>query len=146
MYPLKIARKKYEVFHGNQFLRFVVVGVFNTLLAYAIYALSLAVGFPYPIANFIALVFGIIISFTTQGKIVFNSLEYRRFWRFLLCWSLIYCINIAIIRELIHLGFGAYAAGALALPVIAVISFGVQKFFVFTQENAVCCSQTSFKE
>lgn len=146
MYPLNIARKKCDAFLETQFLRFIIVGAFNTLLAYAVYALALAVGFLYPMANFIALVFGIIISFTTQGKIVFNSLDYRRFWRFLLCWALIYCVNIAIIRKLIPLGFGPYAAGALALPVAAVLSFAVQKFFVFTREDAVCCSHNSYEK
>jgi len=146
MYTLKTALKKYAFLIRIQFLRFVLVGVFNTLLAYAVYALALAVGFPYPLANFIALALGIIIGFTTQGKIVFFNSEHRRFWRFLLCWALIYCVNIAIISKLIHIGLSPYASGALALPFIAVLSFAVQKLFVFTQENAVCCSDTSLKE
>lgn len=120
---------------NSQFLRFILVGGFNTILAYAVYALALALGLLYPAANFIALVTGILISFTMQGKYVFNRLDYRSLWRFLLCWLLIYCVNIAIIGELIEYRLDPYAAGAMALPVIVLISFMVQKHFVFTDKK-----------
>ncbi len=141
----KIVRNKCVVYLRSQFLRFALVGVFNTMLAYVVYALALAVGFFYPVANFIALVAGILVGFKIQGKFVFYRSENRLFWRFLLCWALIYGVNIAIIRQLIHLGFGPYTAGAFALPVVAVLSFIVQKYFVFTQVNAVSCLPSSFE-
>lgn len=119
----------------SQFLRFALTGIFNTLLAYCVYALALAVGFLYPTANFIALLTGILIGFTTQGKFVFNRLDYRRLWRFLLCWGLIYCVNVVIIRQIIEHNFDPYVAGALALPVIVLLSFLVQKYFVFADGN-----------
>jgi len=146
MDTIKLAKKKYDFPLRIQFLRFILVGIFNTMLAYAVYALALAVGFPYPLANFIALICGIIIGFMTQGKIVFFNSDHSRFWRFLLCWTLIYCVNIAIISKLINLGFTPYAAGAIALPVIAVLSFTVQKLFVFPKDNVVCCRNISLKK
>lgn len=128
-----IVKKRVALHLKNQFLRFIGVGVFNTLLVYAVYALALALGLLYPVANFIALCTGILISFTTQSKFVFNRWEYRLFWRFLLSWALIYCANVAFIHQMIALQFNPYQAGMLALPANAVLSFFIQKHFVFAR-------------
>jgi putative flippase GtrA len=133
---MKIILKMLTANLKSRFLRFVIVGVINTTLAYAVYSIALALGFVYAVANFIALVIGILIGFTTHGKFVFNRLDYCRFWRFILCWILIYCTNIAIIHQLIELQLDPYLAGALALPVIVPLSFIVQKYFVFMHGNS----------
>jgi len=141
----RIARKYPLVHFNSQFLRFVFVGIVNTTLAYAVYAIALTAGFLYPAASFIALVSGIVVSFISQGKYVFDSLEYRQFWRFLLCWVLMYCVNVCVIRQLVELQFNHYVAGALALPVVAVLSFMVQKHFVFARVKPVCNSHLNIE-
>ncbi len=141
----RIARKYPLVHFNSQFLRFIFVGIANTTLAYAVYALALTAGFSYPAASFIALVTGIVVSFIMQGKYVFDSLEYRRFWRFLLCWILMYCVNVVVIHQLIELQFNHYVAGALALPVVAALSFMVQKHFVFTRVKLTCNSHLNIE-
>ena len=115
----------------SRFLRFLVVGVVNTAVSYAAYAFFLFVGLSYAYAYLLALILGIFFSFKTQGKFVFQNQSYRAFVPFVLCWVAIYWVNIALIREFITLGFNAYVAGALALPVTVVLSYVVQKFIVF---------------
>jgi len=141
----RIARKQTSVYLNSQFLRFVFVGIVNTMLAYAVYVLALTAGFFYPAASFIALVTGIVVSFITQGKYVFDSLEYRQFWRFLLCWVLIYCVNVTVIHQLVELHFSQYVAGALALPVVAALSYIVQKHFVFVHGKSTCNSRLNIE-
>lgn len=114
-----------------QFIKFGIVGVLNTAFSYAIYAALLYVGLNYALANLGAVVLGILFSFRTQGSLVFNQTDPRLLPRFILAWATIYAINILLISQFITLGFNAYIAGALMLPVSAVLSYVIQKYFVF---------------
>ena len=115
----------------GEVIRFVLVGMLNTGFAYLVYAVLLYLGLNYAGANLGAVVSGILFSFRTQGKYVFKNTDTRRMGRFVLAWSAIYLMTTGVIGILVEAGFGAYAAGALTLPLSAVASFVVQKFFVF---------------
>lgn len=117
------------------FFRFVLVGILNTSFSYGIYAVLLFVGFGYALANFVALVMGILFSFKTQGRLVFGNPDNRLFGRFVLSWALIYLCTITLIGWIIALGLDAYSAGALALPFSVVLSYLIQKHFVFRQSE-----------
>lgn len=116
---------------NTQFWRFIAIGVVNTGFSYSIYAFSLFLGFKYAIANLLALSFGILFSFKTQGRFVFRNSDNRLFGRFLLGWAVIYLATITLIGQLIGLGLDAYVAGALALPFSTALSYLTQKYFVF---------------
>ena len=82
-------------------------------------------------ANFGALLLGILFSFRTQGRLVFGNRDGRLIFRFAAVWGLIFLVNILLISVLMHAGLNAYWAGALAMVPITVISYFVQKFIVF---------------
>lgn len=114
-------------------IRFVMVGLLNTLFSYLIYVLFLFGGLNYQLANLLAVVVGIMFSFKTQGHLVFNNPNNRLLGRFVLSWALIYGCVITLIGQIMALGFDAYAAGALVLPFSVVLSYLAQKYFVFRQ-------------
>ncbi len=114
-----------------QFIRFVLVGIVNTGFAYAIYAGLLYLGLGYASANLIALILGIVVSFKTQGILVFKDSANRRMIRFVLVWAMIYLFNIFLIGRFIAFGLNPYVGGALALPFVTVLSYIAQKLFVF---------------
>ncbi len=115
-----------------EFARFLLVGVVNTGFSYAVYALLLYAGMVYYAANFGAMAAGVGFSFLTQGRLVFRNRDGRLIFRFTAGWVVIYGINIGIIALLLRwLDLNAYAAGALALLPITLISYFVQKFLVF---------------
>lgn len=116
---------------SNHLLRYLVVGTFNTGFSYAIYALFLYIGLDFKLANFLALIIGIVFSFKTQGHLVFKNSNNRLFGRFVVSWGVIYLFSIALIGYIINLGFNAYWAGALALPFSVGLSYVAQKYFVF---------------
>ena len=116
-------------------VRFAVVGVLNTGFSYLIYATLLFVGFGYQLANFLALVLGILFSFKTQGRFVFQNSDNRLLGRFVLSWAFIYLCTITLIGRIIDFGFDAYSAGALALPFSVACSYLAQKYFVFRQSK-----------
>ena len=115
-----------------EFARFLLVGVLNTGFSYAVYAVLLYAGMVYYAANFGAMVAGVGFSFLTQGRLVFRNRDARLIFRFAAGWVVIYGINIGVIALLLRwTDVNAYAAGALALLPITLISYFVQKFLVF---------------
>lgn len=118
-------------FDRHLFVRYVVVGVLNTLVGYLLYVLFLFIGFEYRLANLFALIVGVAFSFKTQGKLVFRNSDNRLIFRYLACWTLIYFSNIYVIGRIIAFGFSEYAAGALATPINVLLSFAIQKYLIF---------------
>lgn len=112
-------------------VRFVLVGVLNTTFGYSIYAVLLFVGFDYQLANLLALSMGVFFSFKTQGHLVFENRNDRLLGRFVMIWALIYFCVITAIGQIMSMGFNAYAAGALVLPLSVTLSYLMQKYFVF---------------
>lgn len=119
----------------RRWLRFLLVGVLNTAVCYAVYFVLLWCGLPYPLANLGALVFGVLFSFRTHASLVFRQSASRRLPRYLVCWALLYGVNIALIAALLRQGLDAYQAGALALIPMAGISYLVQKLVVFGEQG-----------
>lgn len=114
-----------------QFVRFLLVGCLNTGFSYAIYAALLYLGLGYVAANFGAVLLGILFSFRTQGRLVFRNNNSSLIYRFAASWGLIFLLNISSIYLFMQTGLNAYWAGAFALVPTTVISYFVQKFFVF---------------
>lgn len=112
-------------------LRYVVFGSLNAATSYGIYCLFLYAGMSYVVASLLALVFGILISFFVQGRYVFLSPLEGRFAKFLLVWTVLYFVNIAIIGGVLSLGVNAYLAGLVALAPTVGLSFLFQRFYIF---------------
>ena len=123
-------------FERHLFARYVIVGAFNTLAGYLLYVLFLSVGFEYRIANLLALIIGIGISFNTQGRLVFRNPDKTLIFRYVACWALIYVANTYVIGQLIRFGASAYAAGAIATPINVLMSFVIQKYLIFKRPPA----------
>ena len=115
----------------SRILRFLIVGGVSTGFSYGVYALLLLAGLNYAVANFAALVAGILFSFKTQGTLVFENADNRLLGRFVVCWVAIYLVNVTFIRRMMDIGIDRYTAGALAIPGIAALSYVTQRFFVF---------------
>ena len=120
-----------------QGIRFVLVGVLNTAFSYMIYAAFLYFGLGYQLANFLALVVGILFSFKMQGHFVFDNPDTRLLGRFVLSWAVIYLCTITVIGQIIALGFSPYSAGALSLPFSVALSYLTQKYFVFRHKPKI---------
>lgn len=123
-------------FLQHQLARYVLVGIANTAFSYLTYVVLLFAGFDFRIANLIALLLGIVVSFATQGKFVFRNATRVTFAKFVVAWLLIYLLNISIIALLMHVSLDAYVAGAVATVPVTLISFFVLKFAVFGRSSA----------
>jgi len=121
-----------KVWQQHRWLRFLVMGGINTGFSYGIYALLVYCGLNYAISNLCSLVLGILFSFRTQAAFVFRNSERGLFLRYVMVWSILYVSNILMIGSLIRLGANAYSAGAMAIVPTAVLSYFLQKSFVFS--------------
>jgi glycosyltransferase involved in cell wall biosynthesis len=117
-------------FRRHRVLRFLVVGVVNTLFSYAVYA-AFVFGTSVRWASLVSLIAGILFGFLTQGKIVFLGFGKWSFLKFLLVWAALYHVFVVLVLLAESVGLNNYLGGAMATPVIAVLSYLLQSRFVF---------------
>ncbi len=124
-------RRRIASLFSAQFLRFVVVGTANTAFNYLVYCAMLWVGLPLPLASLGSLVVGILINFTTQSRFVFDNNDPWKILPYVGVWASLYVFNLGLIWSLMHFGLNAYVAGLLSTPCTVLLSFFLQKAFVF---------------
>lgn len=116
-----------------QFLRFLAVGMLNTLFGYAIFAgLVLAGLAPMP-ALVLAYLAGVPFNYFTTGRFVFGGAPRSRaaFARFVVAYVVIYGFNAVLYRVAEMAVAGPLLAQALCIPAVAVFSFLLFKLHVF---------------
>lgn len=115
----------------RKLFRFGVVGAVNTLFSFGLYLFLIWMGLHFALANFLATVAGVLFSFRTHGRFVFGDTRWKNLIRFVPAWALIYGLNVWMIDLLVSRGLNAYEAGAACLLPMVIVSFLVQKYFVF---------------
>lgn len=115
----------------QQIVRFIAVGVVNTLFGYGIYALLIYLGLNYMVAVLFATVAGVLFNFKTIGHYVFESSDSSLLLKFSIVYSIIYGINVGLIWLFSLWNIDYYTAGFLAIVPCAAISFILNKLFVF---------------
>ena len=111
-------------------LRFGVVGVLNTAVGYAMFALSTLAGLSPAPALTVSTVASIAFNFQTSRRLVFRASG--RWVRFILVYAVVFALDWAMLRLARQYGVPALIAQmVLALP-LAALSFVGQKLFVFS--------------
>lgn len=116
---------------GEQFLRFLAVGLLNTLFGYGVFAALVLAGVPPMPALVLTYVVGIAFNFFTTRRFVFRDSSRSSLPRFVAAYGVIYLFNVALFRLVEAAGAGPLLAQALCLPVVAVFSFFLFKLHVF---------------
>jgi len=115
-----------------QALRFVSTGAANTALSYGLYALFLWLGPHFSMASLLATLITIFSGFLLHGRLVFSNREGGRFGRYVLVWSALYGLNLALVALLVHpFGLDAYLAGAIAILPVTAASFFLHRSYTF---------------
>jgi putative flippase GtrA len=115
----------------SQPVRFLIVGGFNTIFSYSLYALLVSAGLRFWLANLIALLCAICVGFFTQGRIVFGNRDPRRIFCFAAFWLCIYLVQTGLIALLVRASTDPRIAGLIVLPGTVIVSFFTQKLIVF---------------
>lgn len=115
-----------------QFVRFLLVGVINTLFGYGCFALFLYVGLHYTLALFLATILGVLFNFKSIGALVFKSHDNRLIFRFIGSYIAVYFVNVVGIKAFSYFGVTPYVSGAILIFPMAILAYMLNKRFVFS--------------
>ena len=112
--------------------KFLLIGILNFLLTNIILQFLLLI-INIILATFISQTFNFIFGFNLYGQKVFNmkTLRFVFFVKYLALSFFIWNINWILIMFLNSYGFSKNIASLFIIPVLVIISFLFQKFFVF---------------
>jgi putative flippase GtrA len=117
----------------GQFVRFVLVGVLNTIFGFSLYSLFIYLNMHYSMAVLLGTILGVIFNFKTVGKLVFRVNQNRLIFRFFGVYGVTYLINVAALSVFNRFHVDLYLAGAILIVPMALISFLLNKRFVFKE-------------
>lgn len=112
-------------------MRFLAVGLLNTVFGYSFFAIFLYAGMHYALALLLATVVGVFFNFKSTGVLVFKSHNNRFIFRFVAVYVFVYGVNVTLLKLLYVLGVGPYYGGAALIIPMALLAFLLNRKFVF---------------
>jgi putative flippase GtrA len=109
--------------HGQRLVRFLAVGVLNTAVGYAIYALLVLAGLSPQPALALAFALGVLWNYATHARLVFGTEGYRRLPAYAAAYAVIYAVNAFSLARALAYGFHPLVAQAVLAVVMAGLSF-----------------------
>lgn len=114
-------------------IRYILVGGYNTVVSYALYALFLWLWGHPQLALFLSFLISSLNSYWTQKIYVFATRGnyLKEYIKCLFCWGIGYLLNTGILQSLIWMGTNPYLAQGIALALVAVGSYLMLKYLAF---------------
>ena len=119
----------------KQIIRFIVTGIINTLVYYLLYSLLIFMRIDYKIAVFLATAAGAFFSFATFRRYVFEHSSRYAMYKFLLLYTGLYVANVGLIYLFQKIVENYYISGFVATLCCAVLSFVLNKRYVFCRSQ-----------
>ncbi len=116
---------------NSKFVKFLFVGVINTLFGYTIFTLLIFFKLDYHFALLTATICGVLFNFKTIGSLVFETKNNRLIVRFFAVYLSTYLLNIGSLQITNSLGINVLVAQAILLLPLAIISYFLNRKFVF---------------
>lgn len=118
----------------SQFVRFILVGIINSLFGYGCFALFLYMKLHYTLALFLATILGVVFNFKSTGALVFESHDNHLIFRFASSYIVIYLINVVGVKAFLHMGVAPHTGGAILILPMALLAYLLNKKFVFKND------------
>lgn len=107
-----------------RFVKFLFVGVLNTIFGFLAYAFFLrVVGLPWQWALAVSYVIGVLWNFGTHGKIVFQTEGFGRLPLYILAYASLFVLNKLALKAAIGAGLSDLWAQALLVLPMAMVAF-----------------------
>lgn len=122
---------------SKRFIKFIFVGILNTIVGYGSYGILLFLGINYLIANTLSTIIGIINSYILNRKITFNdaSTTKKTPFKFVGIYIVSYLIGIFNLYILVRkCNINSYFAGFINIFVTTLISWFGHKYFSFRED------------
>ena len=130
---------------ANQWLRFVAVGVTNTLLSTAVLAGLFHLGVHYLLASTLAFMVGALNSYTLNRRWTFRSRARRapELARFVCVQAVGLGVNLALLTGLVEVvSIPHVVAQLLAFPVASVVTFALSRQWAFRSTSRLKAVET----
>lgn len=117
-------------------IRFLSVGVLNTVFGYAIYAVLIFVNVPYLIALFAATAAGVIFNYFSFGRMVFHGHGgWFVFGKFVIAYAVIYGINAMLLKALTRdFLLSPYVGQIICIPLSVLLSWLLMTYWVYKKD------------
>ena len=113
---------------GNRFMRFLLAGGINTLFGFVAYSTFIFAGMEVWLALLSGMIVGTAFNFFTTGGYVFRELLLARFPRFVMCYLLVYGINLVLLDLL-----GAWLSDKILSQAILVFPMALVAYFMMSR-------------
>lgn len=118
------------------FVRFLGVGVLNTVIGYALFAAFVLAQAPTLVAVAASTALGALFNFGSIGVLVFASKDVTLLPRFLAVYVAQCAVNALLLAGLAQLGLGPLMAQLLLLPLLASGTYLAMRYWVFPDRAA----------
>lgn len=119
----------------RRFIRFLLVGGINTLFGYGVFVFFIYIGIHYSLAALLGTILGVLFNFQTIGRLVFANHSNGLILKFVSVYGATYFVNVTGLYFLNMTGMNNYLAGAILLLPMALITFYLNKTYVFRPNN-----------
>lgn len=117
------------------FIKFILVGILNTIFGYSLFAILLYTGLHYTLAVILSTIIGILFNFKTIGILVFKNKNNKLIFKFFAVYATTCSIGIIILRIAELLEQNLYFSGIISTGISAIISYLLNKKWVFKYEE-----------
>ncbi len=117
------------------YIRFIAVGVLNTIFGYGLFAGFILLKLDYKLATLLSTILGVLFNYKTTGQIVFRN-DKSSLLRFILVYVMVYFVSISFVKVGLLMGVSALIGGAVAVFPSALTSYLLNKFWVFRRQKA----------
>lgn len=118
-------------FISLRFIKFLVIGGLNTLFGFAIYSLLAITALPTWLILLLATVLGIIFNFFTTGGLVFKNLSITKIPAFVMCYGVVFCLNLGLLSWLTPIFDNRVWAMAVIVIPMAILTYFMQARLVW---------------
>jgi len=115
-------------------LRFVLVGLLNSAFGYACYAACTYLGFGYFWSGAASMICGTLFNYVTSRRLVFKGWD-GSFVAFAMSYSVALAVSVVCLEAFGRLGISPYVGGILVAVPAAIVSYVLQRFFVFRKAD-----------
>lgn len=120
----------------SRLIKFLSVGVLNTVFGYAVYAILIFVNVPYLAALFAATVVGVVFNYFSFGRMVFHGRGgWFAFGKFVITYSVVYVANAVLLRFLTKdFLISPYAGQVICIPLSVLLSWVLMNYWVYKKD------------
>lgn len=119
---------------NTKFIRFLFVGLLNTLVGYAFFAFFIYLGLGDILAPLFATFFGVLFNFKSYGYLVFKNTDNRLIFKFIAVYIVVYICNVLGLILLAKAGVeNRYLSGFILIMPLALLAYYLNNRYVFCE-------------